>query len=576
MTGMPASWRRLVGVAATALATGVVAATVFVHATRAPRVTSYVAASDLAALLALAAAVALLAGGALAVMVARGPVGGGCLLLALVWAAPVLVGWEAGAPALRSVATMAPAFAVPLLFHVAVTAQRTPSRGLQRAVALGYLAFGGLGVLAGAVHNPFLDLDSWSNVSDFAFAEADTGLARALRRWQLVSVVVASIAAAMFVVARAMRLAAWRGVSVWAPVLVALTGEAGYAMMLLRQSLEQFDTATGMTLFLVRAASLVALGAAIGWRADAHRRMLRRMAGLVAELGQRPPAGGFEESMRAAVRDDDVEVRYWMRERGEYVDSEGWPRPDPGPDGLARAHVVRGEEPVALVSYDPERIDVASLEQQLGAAARLAIDNERLRAESLANLRELTESRARVVAAGDQQRRTVERDLHDGAQQRLLAVVFELRLARGDAAAASDDALAARLDEAVESAGAALAELREFAHGVFPAVLDESGLEQALWSLADRAGVMVDLNVRLGDGAATPVAERAAYLVAKAAVDAAAGELSLAVSRQDGQIVLVASGVGEVDEVHLADRVGAVGGDLRHGGGRLEAVIPCE
>ncbi len=155
-------------------------------------------------------------------------------------------------------------------------------------------------------------------------------------------------------------------------------------------------------------------------------------------------------------------------------------------------------------------------------------------------------------------------------------MVFELRLARGDAAAAGEDALVARLDEAVESAGAALAELREFAHGVFPAVLDESGLEQALWSLADRGRVPVDLDVQLGGIAASPAAEQTAYLVAKAALDGAPEGLTLDVGRRDGQIVLVASGVGEVNGVHLSDRVGAVGGELRHGEGRLEAVIPCE
>jgi signal transduction histidine kinase len=496
--------------------------------------------------------------------------------MSVVWVTPVFVGWEAGDPALRAVAAMAPSLAMPVLFHLALTAQRAPSPGLRATVTAGYLVLGGLGLVAGAVHNPFLDLDSWSNISDFAFLAADPVLARELRRWLLVLTVVAGAAAGIVVLARAVRPVRWRGMSVWGPALVALAGEAGYAAFLLRTPLEQFTSPTGTALFEVRSASLVALGVAVAWRADARRRLLRRMRGLVAELAQRPPAGMFEELMREALRDDHVEVLYWMRERREYVDSAGRPRSEPEPDGRARARVVRGDEPVALVSYHPERTGDAFLEQQLGAAARLAIDNERLRAESLAHLRELTESRARVVAAGDQQRRIVERDLHDGAQQRLLAVLFELRLARADAVAAGDDGLVARLETAVESAGSALAELREFAHGVFPAVLDESGLEQALWSLADRGRVTVDLEVHLGQGAATPVAERTAYLVAKAALDGAVEHLTLDVSRADGKIVLVASGVGEVDEVHLSDRVGAVGGELRNGGGRLEAVIPCE
>ena len=573
MTGRPVTRRRWPGVVATGLATGVVAAGIAVHADRAPRVTSYAAASDLAAGSALAAAVALLVAGGVAAVVARGVSGVLCLLLAVVWVSPVFVGWEAGAPELRAVAAMAPALAVPLLLHLALTSQGPLPPLLRGTVALGYLLLGVLAVVAGAVHNPLLDLDSWSNLSDFVFVDAEPGLVRALRRWLLVATVVAGGGVVLVVVARAWRHTRRRGASVWGPALLAVIGEACYAAFLLRQPLEQFTSGVGLALFLLRAAALVATAAAVAWQADARRRLLRRMATLVAELGQRPPAGTFEEAMRSALRDDDVAVRYWMRERRAYVDSEGRPNPEPGPDGRARARVVRGDEPVAVLGYDPERVGDAFLEQQLGAAARLAIDNERLRAESLAHLRELTDSRARVVAAADQQRRTLERDLHDGAQQRLLAVLFELRLARANA---GDQELGGRLDAAVELASSSLAELREFAHGVFPAVLDESGLEQALWSLADQGRVVVDLHARLGDGTADPGAERTTYLVAKAAVDAGVDELALDVSRQDGRIVLVATGVGEVDVEHLSDRVGAVGGELRQSGDRLEAEIPCE
>ncbi len=362
--------------------------------------------------------------------------------------------------------------------------------------------------------------------------------------------------------------------SVWGPAVVALAGEAAYAGHLLRHPFERFTSAEGLALVLLSAAALLALALAVAWRADARRRLVRRMAGLVTELTRRPPAGTLEQSLRRALRDEGVEVRYWMRERGEYVDSEGRPRPGPEGGDRAVARVVRGDQPVALVTYDPGRLGDSSLEQQLGAAARLAIDNERLRAESLAHVRELTDSRARVVAVADQQRRTLERDLHDGAQQRLLAVLLELRLAQGEDAD-QDAAAAEALDRAVEAAGATLEELREFAHGVFPAVLDESGLEQALWSLTDRSAVPVDLTVDLGEGDRPEAVDRAAYLVAKSAVDGAPDDLGLDVTLQDGQVVVLATGVGDVDAVHLGDRVGAVGGELRHGEGRLEAVIPC-
>jgi signal transduction histidine kinase len=552
-----------------------VLAATLVHATRAPRVTSYLAASEVAATLGLTAALALVVSGGFALLVARGPVGGLCLLLALAWTGPVFIGWEGGPPPLRAVAAVGPAFVTPMLVHLALAAQRPLDRRLQVVVAVGYVAVGGLGVAWATVHNPLLDLDSWSNMSDFAFVPTDREVSRELLRWLRVGTIAWAAAGALVVLARAVRPPSRSGAPVWVPALLALAGEAAYAALLLELPIEQFTDDTGLGLYVLRAVALLALSLGVVWQADARRRLLRRLGHLVEELAQRPPAGTLEESLRAALRDDSVEVRYWVRERGAYVDSTGQPRPLPGGDHRARARVVRGEQPVALVTYDSHRVAVASLEQELGAVARLAIDNERLRAESLAHLHELADSRARLVAAADHERRSLERDLHDGAQQRLLAVLLELRLARAEAEAATDEDATARLDRCVAEAAAALEELRDFAHGVFPAVLDESGLGQALWSLADQDRVVVDLDVRL-DAPASPAAERAAYLVAKAALEAADQELTLDVSRKEGRLVLVASGVGDVDEVHLSDRVGAVGGELRHGGGRLEAVIPCE
>jgi signal transduction histidine kinase len=554
---------------------GVVLAAGLVHAARAPRVTSYLAASELAALLGLAAAVALVAAGGFALFVARGPVGGLCLLLALTWTAPVFVGWEGGAPALRAAAAIGPAFAVPLLVHLALAVQRPLDTRLRAVVAVGYVLVGGVGLTWAMVHNPLMDLDSWSNLSDFAFVPADRAVSLELLGWLRVLTIGWAAVGALLVLARAVRASGPSGAPAWAPALLALAGEAAYAALLLELPTERFTDGLGLDLYVLRAVSLLGLSVGVVWQADARRRLLRRLGSLVEELAQRPPAGTLEESLRGALRDDSVEVRYWARERGEYVDSTGRPWPPSDAGERARARVVRGAQPVALVTYDPRRIAVASLEQELGAVARIAIDNERLRAENLAHLRELTDSRARLVAAADQERRTLERNLHDGAQQRLLAVLLELRLALAEVDATDGDARAG-LERAVASAADALEELRDFAHGVFPAVLDESGLEQALWSLADQAQVVVDLDVRLGAGSALPRAERAAYLVAKAAVDGAEDDLTIDVSRAEGRLMLVACGVGDVDEVHLSDRVGAVGGGVRHGAGRLEAVIPCE
>ena len=126
-------------------------------------------------------------------------------------------------------------------------------------------------------------------------------------------------------------------------------------------------------------------------------------------------------------------------------------------------------------------------QDEIGAAARLAVDNERLRAEVLARVADLRASRARIVATADGTRQRLERDLHDGAQQQLLAASFELRQACSSAAASGDAELAARLTDASEQAQQALTELRDLAHGIYPAILTEAGLEPAVRSLAERA-----------------------------------------------------------------------------------------
>ena len=180
MSGRPGTRRRRLGALATGLAAGVVVAAVVVHTGRAPRVTSWAAASELAAVLGFAAALVLVVAGGLTLLMTVGPGGVPCLLLAVGWVAPVFVGWEGGPPALRAVATVGPALVVPLLVHLAVTAQGRVSPGSRLVVVAGYLAVGGLAVLVAAVHNPFLDLDSWSNLSDFAVVAVDPAVAGAL------------------------------------------------------------------------------------------------------------------------------------------------------------------------------------------------------------------------------------------------------------------------------------------------------------------------------------------------------------------------------------------------------------
>ncbi len=165
MTGWPATRRRVLGALATGLAAGVVGAAVVVHVGRASRVTSWAAASDAVAVVGLVAALALVAAGGLTLLRSSAPGGAACLLLAVGWVSPVLVGWEGGDPALRAVATIGPALVVPLLVHVAATSQGPPTRAVRLLVAVGYLLIGGLAVVVATVRNPIDDVDSWSNLS---------------------------------------------------------------------------------------------------------------------------------------------------------------------------------------------------------------------------------------------------------------------------------------------------------------------------------------------------------------------------------------------------------------------------
>jgi signal transduction histidine kinase len=207
------------------------------------------------------------------------------------------------------------------------------------------------------------------------------------------------------------------------------------------------------------------------------------------------------------------------------------------------AWIRRGDEVIAVVSHSGRATDAAELGRQIGAAALLAVDNARLQAAALAELERLRESRARIVEAGDDGRRSLERDLHDGAQQHLVAVVHELELAR---AAAPDGPSATALAGAVGEARQALAELRDLAHGIFPVILDDAGLASALASMADVANVAVRIG-EIPDERLPRTIERAVYVVVEeltrqAAVLGSERGIDVAVERAPDRVVVRVEG----------------------------------
>jgi signal transduction histidine kinase len=176
----------------------------------------------------------------------------------------------------------------------------------------------------------------------------------------------------------------------------------------------------------------------------------------VVELGERREGFDLRGALARTLGDPALELAYWFPEGGRYVDADGRRITLPAPGGRRVATVVeRAGQPVAALVHDAALADHAELAESVCAAAALTLENERLQAELRARLSELRASRARLVAATELERRRLERDLHDGAQQRLVSIAMLLGLV--EAELRSDPAAAAPLvREARESPGASV------------------------------------------------------------------------------------------------------------------------
>jgi len=342
--------------------------------------------------------------------------------------------------------------------------------------------------------------------------------------------------------------------------------------------------------WIVSAAELavpVALAVGLLWGRTARA----AAADLVVELERTPP-GAVRDALARTLGDPSLELALWLPDREDYVDADGRPVALPEP-GSGRAVTILGpaDAPVAALVHDPVLLERRALLAAAAAAARLALENERLQAELRAQLTELRASRARIVTAGDEERRRLERDLHDGAQQRLLSLGLALHLAREQLGPEANGA-AEILTEADEELRAALEELRELAHGIHPAVLTEQGLAPALRTLAERSPVPVTI-VDLPDERLPAPAEAAAYfLVSEALTNVAkyarASRARISVGHVDGRVLVEVDddGVGGADPSRgsglrgLSDRVQALDGKLEvtspaGSGTHLHAEIPC-
>jgi signal transduction histidine kinase len=240
----------------------------------------------------------------------------------------------------------------------------------------------------------------------------------------------------------------------------------------------------------------------------------------------------------------------------------------------------RGGEPLAAILHDPALLEDPGLVASVATAVRLTVENDRLQDQVRAQLAEVRASRQRIVEATDAERRRLERDIHDGAQQRLVALSMALGRACGQLGSEADPELAAALTQATDEVRAALADLRELARGIHPAILTDAGLEAAVRSLAERSAVPVTLECAV-PGRFPAHLEATAYFVVSEGL-ANAGKHAGASS---ARVTLAATGGQLVVEVHDDGRGGANparGSGLRGlrdrveaAGGRLEVSSPA-
>ena len=389
---------------------------------------------------------------------------------------------------------------------------------------------------------------------------------------------------------RLMSVERYLGLAVAVAVLVDLAARWRVATPLLRRALAPIVVVGGLAIALLAATllasslpyqgapyrlqsaqhlafGLVPIAYLIGlWRARLGR---AGASDLIVELGRGLELGQLRDAIGQALRDPSLELGFWIRDPDEYVDVAGRPISVAPTPGRAVTVLERHGRKVAALVHDPALTENPALLDAVSSAAGLALENERLLAESRARLDEVRDSRARLVEASVAERRRLERNLHDGAQQRLVTLSLHLRMAQETV---RDDPAAAEtmLERVGEDLMQALDELRELARGLHPAVLADRGLAPALQALANRSPFPVAIagvpDVRLPE----PVEAALYYVVAESLTNAAKHA-----GATEGRVELSTTPTAVIVEIRDDGRGGATltgGTGLRGLGDRVEAL----
>jgi len=434
-------------------ALGVAYALAALAVARVPGATSYSGRSGATAALVVVTGLSLIIGGLVAMSVE--PIrrlGELAVLAGFTWFGPVWEGWHDGPRMVRSLGMLVSAFTLALLAHLILSyptgvAKRWFDRALVSAV---YLEAALVAVGLALFRDPFFDVDCWANCTDNVFLVWSVpGLARAIvhaDRWFTVAVATAVIVSVAWRLARGSGPAARALVPIVAPTVMLAGAIWGRAVALQRTPVEDPTDPVFFATFVLGATGVILLALAVVQAAARSRLQHRAVARIVTDLREVPAPASVEAALARAVGDPELRIAYWMPASGRFVDASGATVAEPAESpGRSMTTFVREDHRVAVVSH---LATLPDLQRELGSAVRLGLENERLQAEALAHLAELRASRARIVETGDAERRRLERDLHDGAQQRLLALSYDIRLALTAAEEEGDTQAASLLREA--------------------------------------------------------------------------------------------------------------------------------
>jgi signal transduction histidine kinase len=457
-----------------------------------------------------------------------------------------------------------------LLAHAAVRFL-TPRLATFERAALG-VGYTGTLVLSGLGPALVFDPTEWSCYdcpANLVNAGSSPKLFDALTRAGVVAGVVwtallAAVLAARLVRATRPRRVAAAGVAL--PAIGCLAAVlAGYAHSLGRGFLS--DDPVDQRLVLAQAVALATAGVGSLWPEVQRRRVRAKVTDLVLEVAAAAQPGQLGETLGSIVGDPALRVLYPVL-GGRTVDATGADA-SPGP-GQVVTPLVRRDDVVALLAHRPGALDMETAPAEIAGVALLALDNERLQAEARAHLADLRVSRLRIVEIADAERRRLERDLHDGAQQKL--VTFSLRLRLGSLHAGGSDPA---LDRALAEVVAALADLRRLARGLFPRELADEGLVAALDTLRESAAEHIEVRSVPEERFDARVESTAYYAVAFLTRAGTVGA-SVSLARDGDRLrVDVEPRTAPPELTTLDDRIRAVGGSVSLDGGHVVVEVPC-